>query len=130
MLNNTKKLRIISRILTITGLILAGALLIATHTYGQSQQPVQVQVASKGDVLTWLPGVTFALSIVIGILNLWVINKLNKSKEEILVIVRGEFNDKLSTIQDKAATKEQVDFLRVEVKLMLKNIEQKIDNKA
>lgn len=127
-----KNNKILTRWSTALSILFTVLMMMFSYSVGaQAQaQPVQIGgVADKNPLLEWLPGVTFMFSIIIGILNLWVINKLNKSKDDILSIVRGELNAKVSSIEDKAATKEQLDFFRKEVKLMLINIEQKIDLK-
>lgn len=101
--------------------------------FGQEQQKLTIDNES----LTWLkvlPALTFLISIIAAVLNLYVINKLHKSKEEILSIVRGEIKEKIAHVEEDLkeevsvlASKEQVEFLRTEFKLTMKNIETKID---
>jgi len=84
---------------------------------------------SSGNVslLQVLPAITFIIALVTGMLNLYIMNKLSSTKEEVLNIVRNEFKGELADIERRVATKEQVEFLRTEVKYMLKNIETKLN---
>lgn len=81
-------------------------------------------------LLQILPGITFLLALATGFLNLYIMNKLGKAKDEILQIVRKELNGevtKLETTMGNMVTKEHLEFVRREIALMLKNIEGKID---
>lgn len=94
--------------------------------------PVSVfaQGNSTSGLLSILPAVTFAITMVIGVLNLYLINRINKSKEEILLIVRKEVKEELKDLETRMATQEQLNFFRAETKLLLEKIELKIDNAA
>lgn len=94
--------------------------------------PVSVfaQGNSASGLLNILPAITFAITMVIGVLNLYLINRINKSKEEILLIVRREVKEELKDLETRMATQEQLDFFRKETKLLLEKIELKIDNAA
>ncbi len=74
-----------------------------------------------------LPAVTFISTVVISVVNVYLINRLNKSKEDVLKIVRSEFNAEMAALETKMATKEQLEFLRTEMRLTLQNIIDKID---
>lgn len=88
----------------------------------------QNSVANGFTLLQILPFITFILALVTGMLNLYIMNKLGKTREEVLVIVRGEFKSEIHELETRMASKEQVKYVEETLKLMLKNIENKIDS--
>lgn len=96
---------------------------IGSNAFGQSQHEGLT-------LLQVLPAITFLFALTTGILNLYIVNKLNKTEEKILTIIRGEFRNEISDLEKRMATTEQVGFVRTELKLMLEKIELKIDNAA
>lgn len=96
-------------------------LCIATCTSAQNS------VANGFTLLQVLPLITFILALVTGMLNLYIMNKLGKTREEVLSIVRGEFKSEIHELETRMASKEQVKYVEETLKLMLNNIENKID---
>lgn len=82
---------------------------------------------SYNGLVELLPAVTFISTVLISIVNVYLINRLNKSKEDVLKIVRAEINSEITALESKMATKEHLEFFRSEMKLTLQNIELKID---
>lgn len=83
-------------------------------------------------LLQLLPFITFGFALFTGALNLYVVNKLGRTKEEVLGIVRAELKAELQELEKDLSnsTKEKVDNLKTELLLNLKLIEMKIDNSA
>lgn len=114
-------MRFIEKFLRIIFIILA-ILFVHSSAFAQGKESFTL--------LEVLPAVTFILALTTGMLNLYIMNRLGKTKEDILTIVRAEFKNELSDFEHRMATKEQVEFLKTELKLMLKNIEYKLDSSA
>lgn len=110
------------KILLRTSFLVTVGLFFYSVAFAQSQQ-------DNYALLQILPAITFMLALVTGVLNLYIMNKLSKTKEEILTIVRLEFKTELHGLEARMATKEQIEFVRTEMGLMFKNIETKIDNR-
>lgn len=116
-------MRVINKILAIVFLTLVGL-------FYWSAAQAQTESKDSFSLLQILPAITFILALVTGVLNLYIMNKLGKTKEEILTLVRAEFKSELADFERRMATKEQIDFMRREFTLMLNNIETKIDSSA
>lgn len=89
-----------------------------------------------GELLKILPLITFIAAALMIWLNLVILNKTAKTKEETLTLVRAEFKLALDEMEERQAvrnreervlTKDQLQVLKTELILMLKNIELKID---
>lgn len=86
--------------------------------------------ASNGlSLLQVLPFITFLLALITGMLNLYIMNKLGKTKEDILTIVRAEFKSGIHELEEKVSTKEQMDFLKKELLFTMEKIVSQIKAK-
>lgn len=94
--------------------------LVLTSTVAASQTS---QVVSYDPLLKILPGITFVITTVVCVLNLYLYKRITGAKEEVLKIVKTE----IEKVEAKVATKEQLEFLRVEMKLTLKNIQRQVE---
>jgi hypothetical protein len=73
-----------------------------------------------------LPLITFLIAIGTGILNLYIMGKLGKQREEILKIVRAEFKLEVDEIRKDMATKENITALRESLSLQFENLKLQI----
>lgn len=85
------------------------------------------QAGSINQFVQVLPAVTFVSTIFISIVNVYLINRLNKSKDDVLRVVRAELNEEIKSLELRMATKEQLGWMREEMTLRLQTIEEKIN---
>jgi hypothetical protein len=98
-------------------------LLVASNfVFGQAA-PVSPPVVAYLQVL---PLITFIIAIGTGILNLYIMGKLGKQREEILKIVRAEFKLEIDEVRKEMATKDSITALRESLSLQFDNLKLQI----
>lgn len=86
------------------------------------------QGAAVNQFVQILPAITFVSTVFISIVNVYLINRLNKSKEDVLKIVRAELKEEINELEKKMVTKDQMELVRTEMSYRLKSIEEKINH--
>lgn len=78
-------------------------------------------------ILQILPALTFLFALITGGLNLYVMNKLGKTREDVLNIIRAEVKEEVRRLETQQATREQVEFLRREFNIIFSSLREAIN---